>query len=450
MDGSAPDVGCIVNKSRTLCDREVPRRTAVEQKLTHLDGFGIDGSVKRRKAVLILNVETTTCVDQKSTHIDTDSIVKRGVTRGILYVEATTLLDQKCAQLDGIRKYSIVKSLAAPILKVGTTAAVDEKCTQLDEALPESGVKRCPANTIQDVERMTPLDQQRAKWEIAVAASNVKRSFRAGDMHLGIEVQLTPTHVALRCRITKSTQVHITTLLSQDGRSPHSRRHRDCDNASLAKRAHRTPSGLQARLLSVQLRHGCRKRVPQCADASAPLVHLHRHIPTFPRMWVCLGKTCQVRTVVYHAPHKAASYRYRGDVQVAARFVIIPDVRTVCAACVRHVKACVEGLYSASAARGQIVPILCFHHDGGVRARVGVSVPLSCREIRRRRGTGLACNRSLTRMEGRRNKQGYAACLTAQGNSLTRSSTEKGEGGGGGRQCVLSGGHSALLKAQLV
>ena len=29
--------------------------------------------------------------------------------------------------------------------------------------------------------------------------------------------------------------------------------------------------------------------------------------------------TCQVRTVVYHAPHKAASYRYRGDVQVVAR-----------------------------------------------------------------------------------------------------------------------------------
>eukprot|EP00754_Rhynchopus_humris_P032261 Rhum_TRINITY_DN15392_c2_g9::Rhum_TRINITY_DN15392_c2_g9_i8::g.152100::m.152100 len=101
---------------------------------------------------------------------------------------------------------------------------------------------------------MAPLDQKLAKRDVGVAAGNVERGDSAACMpstvHLGIEVQLTHTHVALPCRITKATQVHIMTFLSQGGRSPHCRRHRHCDNAALAKRAHslvvrRTPSDLQ-------------------------------------------------------------------------------------------------------------------------------------------------------------------------------------------------------------
>ena len=150
-----------------------------------------------------------------------------------------------------------------------------------------------------------------------------KAVLRHRAMHLGIEVQLTPTHVALLCRSRKATPVHIPTLLLQDRRSPHSRRRRrDCDNAALAKPAHRlvirrTPSDLEAHLLSIKLRHGCHKRVPQCADVSAPRGHFHHLLPTFPRrcdehlllrclfggmgkvgeqIRACLGKTCRVRS----------------------------------------------------------------------------------------------------------------------------------------------------------
>eukprot|EP00754_Rhynchopus_humris_P032260 Rhum_TRINITY_DN15392_c2_g9::Rhum_TRINITY_DN15392_c2_g9_i7::g.152097::m.152097 len=144
--------------------------------------------------------------------------------------------------------------VAVAIRNIETTTFVDQESTHFDGFCTDSLVKGCPAVNIFNIERVAPLDQKLAKRDVGVAASNVERGgvvgFLQSTVHLGIKVQLTHTHVTLFCRITKALQVHTATLLSQDGRSPHCRRHRHGDNAALAKRAHslvvrRTPSDLQ-------------------------------------------------------------------------------------------------------------------------------------------------------------------------------------------------------------